>query len=209
MQALITTVRLGWRIGHMRTYKDAKAMARSLRESLTARNVSLSHSECLEIVARQFGWKEWNSLSAALDVQEGRTTSPRTPGVSFQSPIPVLRVTSMLEAKPFYEEFLGFEFQWGFKPDAAYAIVTRGEITLHLNAESQLNGSAGMLIRLTGLDALHAELSARPGRFTPGEITYTPWDSRVFHVNDPFGNGIRFWENNPPGVAQPLERPRR
>jgi catechol 2,3-dioxygenase-like lactoylglutathione lyase family enzyme len=193
----------------MRTYKDAEAMARALRDSLAARNVSLSPGECLEIVARQFGWGEWSSLSAALDVQEGRTTSPQTPGISFQPPIPVLRVTSMLEAKAFYQDFLGFEFQWGSEPDAAYAGVARGEITLHLNAESQSSGSAGLLIRLTGLDALHAELSARSGRFTPGEITYTPWDSRVFHVIDPFGNGIRFWENNPPGVAMPLERPQR
>jgi catechol 2,3-dioxygenase-like lactoylglutathione lyase family enzyme len=193
----------------MRTYKDAKAMARSLRQSLAARDVSLSHSECLEIVARQFGWGEWNSLSAALDLQEKRVPSPQAPGIAFQPPIPVLRVTSMLDAKVFYEDFLGFEFQWGFEPEATYASLTRGEITLHLNAESRSGGSAGMLIRLTGLDTLHAELSARSGRFAPGEITFTPWDSRVFHVVDPFGNGIRFWENNPPGVAKPLERPRR
>jgi catechol 2,3-dioxygenase-like lactoylglutathione lyase family enzyme len=194
----------------MRTYKDAKAMARSLRESLVARNVSLSHSECLEIVARQFGWSEWNSLSAALDIQAGRVTSPQTAGVSFQPPIPVLRVTSMREAKAFYADFLGFEFQWGFEPEAVYSSVVRGEITLHLDAgEAKLSGGAGVLIRLSGVDALHAELGSRSGRFSASEITFTPWDSRVFHVIDPFGNGIRFWENNPPGVARPLEGPRR
>ena len=190
----------------MRTYKDAKAMARSLRESLAAQNISLSHSQCLEIVARQFGWSEWNSLSAALDVQAGHITSPQTPDISFQPPIPVLRITSMVEARAFYEDFLGFEFHWGFNAESPYAIIGRGDITLHLNAESQLKGSAGMLIRLNGLDALHAELTAKSGRFSPSEITFTPWDSRVFHVIDPFGNGIRFWENNPPGVAKPLER---
>ncbi len=34
----------------MRNYKDAKTMAKSLRASLAARNVLLSHGECLEIV---------------------------------------------------------------------------------------------------------------------------------------------------------------
>ena len=51
----------------MRTYKDAKAMAKSLRESLAARSVSLSHGECLEVVAKQFGFSDWNTLSAKLD----------------------------------------------------------------------------------------------------------------------------------------------
>ena len=44
--------------------KDAKAMARSLRVALADRNFSLSHSECLEIVARQFGLADWNTLAA-------------------------------------------------------------------------------------------------------------------------------------------------
>ena len=48
----------------MRTCKDAKAMAKSLRNSLAARGVLLSHSECLEIVAKQFGFVDWNTLSA-------------------------------------------------------------------------------------------------------------------------------------------------
>ena len=50
----------------MRTCQDAKAMAKSLRDSLAARNVSLSHSECLEIVAQQFGFADWNTLAAKL-----------------------------------------------------------------------------------------------------------------------------------------------
>lgn len=51
----------------MHTYKDAKTMAKSLRDSLAAKRVSLSHSECLEVVARQFGFADWNTLAAKLD----------------------------------------------------------------------------------------------------------------------------------------------
>jgi hypothetical protein len=53
----------------MFTQKNAKTMAKSLRDSLVGRNVSLSHSTCLEIVARQFGFADWNTLSAKLPAQ--------------------------------------------------------------------------------------------------------------------------------------------
>ena len=53
----------------MRTYKDAKAMAKSLRSYLAARSVLLSHSECLEIIAKEFGFADWNTLSAKLDLE--------------------------------------------------------------------------------------------------------------------------------------------
>jgi len=53
----------------MLTQKSAKTMAKSLRVSLVERNVSLSHSTCLEIVARQFGFADWNALSAKLPAQ--------------------------------------------------------------------------------------------------------------------------------------------
>jgi hypothetical protein len=75
MQALIKWIRLERRIS-MRTYKDAKTMAKSLRETLTARNVSLSHSECLEIVARVAGFADWNTLSAKLDLESGQPARP-------------------------------------------------------------------------------------------------------------------------------------
>ena len=48
----------------MPTYEDAKAMAKTLRDSLAARSISLSHGECLEIVARQFRFSDWNTFSA-------------------------------------------------------------------------------------------------------------------------------------------------
>lgn len=61
----------------MPTCKDPKAMAKSLRGCLAARSVSLSHSECLEIVAKQFGFADWNTLSAKLDVDSAHIASPQ------------------------------------------------------------------------------------------------------------------------------------
>ncbi|CAA2143192.1 glyoxalase superfamily protein [Methylobacterium bullatum] len=48
----------------MPTVEDAKSMARAMEGALRAKNVTLSHGECLDIVARQFGLKDWNVLSA-------------------------------------------------------------------------------------------------------------------------------------------------
>jgi catechol 2,3-dioxygenase-like lactoylglutathione lyase family enzyme len=193
----------------MRTFRDAKTIAVSLRASLAAKGTALSHSECLEIVAQQFGFAEWNILAAALARldKEIFDADRDATGVSLQPPVPTIRVASLAEARPFYEDFLGFGGGWGDDEGSTYAIIRRSGVELHLNAESRLTGSSGMLLRLDGIDALHAELSAKAVPFAPSPITFTPWDSRVFHVIDPFGNAIQFWQNNPAGTARPLERP--
>jgi hypothetical protein len=50
----------------MRTHRDAKLIARALREALKQRKIDLSHSDCLEIVARQFGFENWNIFASKL-----------------------------------------------------------------------------------------------------------------------------------------------
>jgi hypothetical protein len=188
----------------MRTYQDAKTMAKSLRASLAARDVSLSNSECLEIVARQFGFVDWNTLAAKLDAEAGRLIRSEAPGISLQPPIPALRVASLEAAAPFYADFLGFKFDWGPAVGNTYAQISRSHVAIHLDAKAP--SAAAVFIRMQGLDALHRELADKSGVFSPTDISFTPWDSRVFAVSDPFGNMLRFWENNPPGVAKPVQR---
>jgi ATP-dependent Lon protease len=53
----------------MRDYRDAKAMARRLREALTQKGADFTHSECLELVARSFGLKDWHVLSAMIEAE--------------------------------------------------------------------------------------------------------------------------------------------
>lgn len=50
----------------MRDFRDAKAMAQTLRDALTARSVSLTVSESLELVARIMGLPDWNVLAAKI-----------------------------------------------------------------------------------------------------------------------------------------------
>ena len=84
----------------MTTQKNAKTMAKSLRDTLADRNVSLSHSTCLEIVARQFGFADWNTLSAKLPAEEGRRARPQDPDTTPQTAIPALAPSSATEGAP-------------------------------------------------------------------------------------------------------------
>jgi hypothetical protein len=59
----------------MRNFMDAKSMARDLRETLAARGHALPHSACLELVAKQFGLADWNTLAARIE-QSGAKRHP-------------------------------------------------------------------------------------------------------------------------------------
>ena len=41
----------------MRDFRDAKAMAHSLRDALKARAMEITHSESLELIAKTFGYE--------------------------------------------------------------------------------------------------------------------------------------------------------
>lgn len=50
----------------MHLYRDAKRMAKVLESSLRQKNVDISHGESLDIIAKQFGLDDWNTLSARI-----------------------------------------------------------------------------------------------------------------------------------------------
>ncbi|MDN3279501.1 LON peptidase substrate-binding domain-containing protein [Frankia sp. RB7] len=60
----------------MRDFRDAKAMAQTLRDSLTTKAVTISHSESLELVSRMLGVADWNTLSALLHAERRDTAAP-------------------------------------------------------------------------------------------------------------------------------------
>lgn len=51
----------------MHSFMDSKLMAKLLRQALAERSIELSHSDCLELVSRQFGVANWNILSARIE----------------------------------------------------------------------------------------------------------------------------------------------
>jgi len=61
----------------MHTIQDLKSMAKSLRDDLAAKNLALGHSECLELVAHQLGFPDWNTLSSKFDEAGHLPPSPQ------------------------------------------------------------------------------------------------------------------------------------
>ena len=186
----------------MRTYLEAKAMAKALRTALAAKGVALSHSECLELVSKQIGFNEWNMLSAKIALEIGEREPPTSSDdVSLQPPVPVLTIASAAEARKFYLDFLDFTVDWGWPENAQrplYAQISRSEVMLHLNEHRPDKGTAELFIRCTGLDALRQALSRKAHGYAL-HLRATPDDRWEIQVTDPFGNVLRFSENNPPG----------
>jgi ribosomal protein S1 len=56
----------------MRDFRDAKAMARTLREALAAKGVKISNSEALELTAGMLGERDWNTLAAVIQTARRR-----------------------------------------------------------------------------------------------------------------------------------------
>src|ERR1700730_6386167 len=50
----------------MRDFRDAKAMAHTLRAALAAKGLKITVSQSLELVAEIFGVADWNTLAAAI-----------------------------------------------------------------------------------------------------------------------------------------------
>jgi len=55
----------------MRDFRDAKAMARTLRAALAGKGLKISVSQSLELIAELFGVADWNTLAAAIRQEAG------------------------------------------------------------------------------------------------------------------------------------------
>jgi catechol 2,3-dioxygenase-like lactoylglutathione lyase family enzyme len=194
----------------MRTFRDAKLMARALRAELAQAGIDITHSRALEIVAAQFGLPDWNVLAARIGAAGGADGS----GAAFQGAIPILRIFDLAKAREFYCGFLGLAEDWEhrFGPDfPAYLQVSRAGLILHLtehHGDASPGGTA--FVWMQGLDDFHAEITgrgypyARPGIETwdlgSGELGDARVGMRVMEVTDPFGNRLRFAEPLPAAV---------
>jgi len=179
---------------------DAKAMARALRASLGEKLIELSHSECLEIVARQFGVENWNVLAAKIEAEKSATEHPAKGSIRFSDAIPILRIFDVEKAKEFYVDFLGFTIDWEhrFGDDfPLYAQVSRADIKLHLS-EHHGDASPGstVFVWMRGIVAYHQELNEKNYRYYKPGLEDAVWDGKMMQVADPFGNRLRFSEPN-------------
>lgn len=72
----------------MRDFRDAKAIAQTLREALTAKSVSLTHSESLELTAKILGFQDWNVLAAKIQSERPLESGTSRRGTDSPQPSP-------------------------------------------------------------------------------------------------------------------------
>jgi catechol 2,3-dioxygenase-like lactoylglutathione lyase family enzyme len=118
-------------------------------------------------------------------------------GVTFQKPIPILRIFDVAKAREFYCDFLGFTvtMEHRFEPDLPlYMAVERDGLEFHLS-EHHGDASPGSttFVWMTDIAAYHAELTSTNYRYGRPGIDRLPWGDQM-EVHDPFGNRIRFCE---------------
>ena len=176
----------------MSTVENAKRMAKSLRASLMGQAHEISHSASLEIVARQLGFKDWNTASAMLPHE------PASPAITLERAIPILRMFDEAKAREFYLEFLGFsvEFEHRFEADLPlYLGLSRSGLHIHLS-EHHGDASPGttIFVPMLNIEAFRDELRTKRYGYGRPDIVEQGW-GRVLEVYDPFGNRIRFCQS--------------
>jgi len=113
--------------------------------------------------------------------------------------IPLLRIFDVGKARDFYLGFLGFQVDWEhrFHPGAPlYMQVSRGKCVLHLTEHhGDCCPGATVFVRVKGLEQFHAEVTARDYAYMRPGIELAPWNAKLMTVTDPFGNRLRFNED--------------
>jgi hypothetical protein len=175
----------------MRSYLDAKLMARTLKSALNADGMDISHAKALEIVARQFGLDDWNVMAAKI------TESETLPGIRFERISPIVRIFDEDKAREFYLGFLGFTLDWEHRFGAnfpLYAQVSRAGMVLHLSAHhGDATPGSNVFVSMKGVRAYREELIAKDYTFMKPGVEDAPWGAEM-EVVDPFSNRIRFCE---------------
>jgi hypothetical protein len=103
----------------MRDFRDAKAMAQTLREALNAKSVSLTHSESLELIAKILGCRDWNALAARI------ASSSATSAQETESPPPANNPSGqparqkIVVAAATLDDYVGF---YQFTDNAVYTV---------------------------------------------------------------------------------------
>jgi uncharacterized damage-inducible protein DinB/catechol 2,3-dioxygenase-like lactoylglutathione lyase family enzyme len=149
---------------------------------------------------RQLGAKGIGTdLLLYLDGGSQARESVGAPPVSILETIPILRIFDVEKAREFYVSFLGFHVDWEHRFDdkaPLYMQVSRGGLSLHLS-EHHGDATAGstIFVRMTGVEALHREISAKEYPYLRPSVERAPWHAKVMEVTDPFGNRIRFSED--------------
>ena len=167
---------------------DPKSMASRLRTRLATNGTEITHSQALEIVAAQLGYRDWNTCAAARTSAPGPIT------------VPILRTFPGEEARRFYVDFLGFTLDWKHRFGEGmplYQQVSRDGCVLHLS-EHHGDATPGSAVRIEVSDVrrLQRKLADSPVYPLRIGLDSEPWGDDLA-VPDPFGNRLIFHTPRP------------
>ncbi len=175
------------------TITTLKSAARNLRVELAETGVVITHGRALELVARQLGYRAWNTTVADL----AAAAAPDVASVvGIGAAVPVLRMNDETAARAFYLDYRGFTVDWEHRYESGmplYARLQRHTAVLDLS-EHHGDGTPGTAVWLpvTDVRAMHRELTLRRHpRLRPGVDRHAP-GGPTMEILDPFGNILRF-----------------
>ena len=144
----------------MRDFRDAKAMARTLRAALATKGIKITVSQSLELIAEAFGMADWNTLAAVIRQEAGTPREQgRAPSPAFSSAL-----NSMLHRAVAYAS----------ERDHEYATLEHLLLALIDDADA----SAVMELCKVDLDALREDLVSYIGGELNTLVTTDGRDSR-------------------------------
>jgi transcriptional regulator with XRE-family HTH domain/catechol 2,3-dioxygenase-like lactoylglutathione lyase family enzyme len=122
------------------------------------------------------------------------STKPSLPHL--KSTMPGFAVRDMDRAVAFYTTNLGFRVS--FRNDGVYTIVRRDEVEigLGLDRSGEKAGRGSCYLKLTGVDAVHAEFLSNGVGMTH-DLKDENYGMREFMITDPDGNTVNFGEPIP------------
>ena len=124
-------------------------------------------------------------------VPDSLMTKTDSPAPTFEAVTPRLPVHDVDAHLAFYIDGLGLRLGWKWGDPVTHANVCRNEVSFDLISVPPGNeGTAMAYVQVRGIDAYHAELTARGIR--AGDVGDRPYGMRDFEVIDPSGNRIAF-----------------
>ncbi len=122
--------------------------------------------------------------------------------MTFQAPVPILRIFDETKAKTFYVDYLGFTIDWEhrFEPNSPlYMQLSKSNCQIHLSEHhGDCSPGGAIRIELQELDAYLALLESKSYRFYNPSIVLQSWGLREMSVTDPFSNKLIFYANPNP-----------
>lgn len=116
--------------------------------------------------------------------------------MTFDQPVPILRIFDEAKAREFYIGFLGFAVDWEhrFEPGLPlYLQVSLGKCVIHLSEHhGDCSPGAALRIPTSGLDDFQQRLLAKQYGYARPGIEAMPWGTREMSIRDPFGNRLTF-----------------